>query len=172
MKKKIVILLMILTLVTLNSCSLIGEKTVITDNTGKLADARMEQIMSAIKSKDKGALTSLFSKKALGKAADLDGGIDYLFDFIQGDIISWSRDGISSDESDQYGKKTLMIRFTITIHTNKDDYALYVIDYAEDTINPDNEGVYMLQILKTADENNQPSWQERMRPGIYMPKDQ
>ncbi len=61
-----------------------------------------------------------------------------------------------------------MIRFSVTISTDKDDYLLFVIDYNTDTINPDNEGVYMMQIMKLADRNNQPSWQERLCAGIYI----
>jgi len=61
-----------------------------------------------------------------------------------------------------------MLRFPILVNTDQDEYILFIIDYNTDTINPENEGVYMLEIIRAADENldSLPSWQERMRAGI------
>lgn len=126
----------------------------------------MEQIISAIKDKDKETLKLLFSEQALDEAIDFDSEIDSLFDFIQGDIDSWERDGLGSDESIDYGKKSLMIRFAITINTDKDDYVLFVIDYNVDTKNPDNQGVYMLEVSKSSYSGEWESWQKRMHAGI------
>ncbi|MCL1917959.1 MAG: DUF5104 domain-containing protein [Peptococcaceae bacterium] len=164
MKKKIIVLLTIVTVITLSSC---GRGGIIFDDTGEKADARMEQIISAIKGKDKEALKSLFSKKALDEANDFENDVDNLFDFVKGEIISWERDGISGDESIRYGKKSSMIRFGINVNTNKDTYRFYVIDYITDTINPDNQGVYMLEV-RLVDSPNTGSWQERMRAGLYI----
>ena len=107
----------------------------------------------------------MFSKKALDEANDFENDADYLFEFLQGTIDTWERDGIAGSESIEYGKKSLMIRFAININTNKEVYRLFVIDYNTDTINPDNEGVYMLEV-RTADSPNTGSWQQRMRAGI------
>jgi hypothetical protein len=175
MNKRIVLILLVLvSLLLFGSCDenedVSGRVREIIVSEPKKADARMEQIISVIKDKDREALKSLFSKKALEEANDFDNGIDYLFDFLQGDIDSWERDGWASDESIRSGKKSLMIRFSIIINTDKDDYLLFVIDYNTDTINPDNEGVYMLQIMKLVDRNDQPSWQERLCAGIYKPE--
>ena len=166
MKKLNVLMLFVLTsLLLFSSCGINGGFIVSEE---KKADARMEQIVVAIKNKDRGAVKSLFSKKALGEADNFEGGIDYLFDFIQGDIISWKRDGWSSGESIEYGKKSLMIRFSIIVNTDKEDYVLFVMDYNVDTINPDNEGVYTLEITRLADRDNiQRSWQERLCAGIH-----
>lgn len=141
----------------------------ITMSEEKRADARMEQIISAIKEKDKEALKSLFSKKALDEANDFESDVDYLFKFLQGNIDTWERDGIAGSESIDHGKKSLMIRFAINVKTDKDVYRFFVIDYNTDTINPDNEGVYMLEV-RLADSPNTGSWQERMRAGIYIHK--
>ena len=133
----------------------------------KLADARMEQMISAIKEKDGEALKALFSKKALGEVVDFDTDVEYLFEFLQGEIESWERDGASTDESIRSGKRSLMIRFAINVNTDREVYRFFVIDYSTDTINPDNEGVYMLEV-KFPDGPNTGSWQERMRAGIYI----
>ena len=131
------------------------------------ADARMEQIISAIKEKDGDALKSLFSKKALDEASDFENDVDYLFEFVQGTIDTWERDGIAGSESIDHGKKSSMLRFAINVNTHKEVYRLFVIDYNTDTINPDNQGVYMLEV-RLADSPNTGSWQERMRAGLYL----
>lgn len=131
------------------------------------ANARMEQIISAIKEKDAEALKSLFSKKALDEDDDFDNEIKDLFDLLKGDIISYERDGWSSEESITKGKISLMVRFPINVNTDENAYRFYVIDYNTDTIDPDNEGVYMLEV-RLADSKNVGSWQERMRAGIYI----
>ena len=132
----------------------------------KMADARMEQIISAIKNEDKVSLKSLFSKKVLVEANELDEEIDRFFNFFDGYIVSWSRDGLAADESIRYGKKFILIRFPIVVNTEKDDYSIFVMDYCIDTIDPDNEGVYTLEIKKLATKNAWGAWQERMRAGI------
>ena len=138
-------------------------------NENKRTDNRMEEIVSAIKDKDKEALKSLFSKKALNEAKDFETEIDYFFDFIQGDIDSWKRDGISSDTSYESGKTTNMIRFGFKLVTDVDEYDFFIIDYNIDTINPYNEGVYMIQLRKSSYVGSWGgSWQDRMRPGFFI----
>lgn len=157
-KRTVLTLLALVNLLLFSSCVFMSEH--------KRADSRMEQIISAIKNKDSEALTSLFSKQALDGAVDINDETEYLFNFIQGDISSWKRDGFASDKSIDYGKSSLMIRFTITINTDKDDYEIYVIDYNKDTLNPDNEGVYMLEVSKSSYNGEWDYWQNRMRAGI------
>ena len=170
MSKKLIILLLVLaSLLLFSSCAKIGSGIVggITVSEDKKADVRMEQIISAIKDKDKEAMKSLFSKKALEKDDDFDNKLDKLFKFFQDDIKTYARDGWSSDESIDGGKRSLMIRFAINVNTDKEVYRLFVIDYNMDTINTDNEGVYMLEV-RLADSPNTGSWQDRMRAGIYI----
>ena len=134
----------------------------------KRADSRMEQIVSAIKDKNKETLKSLFSKKALDEADDFDGKVDSLFSFIQGDIESWEGSGWASDTSMGGGKKSWMIRFGFDVKTDKGDYHFFVIDYNVDTINPDNQGIYMLELIENYGEVELEGWQDRMRAGIYI----
>ncbi len=159
---------MLLILVSLLLSSSCGRNEGIHVSEEKTADARMEQIVSAIKDKDNEALKSLFSKKALDEANNFVGGADSLFNFIQGDIESWERDGFASDESMSGGKRSWMIRFGFTIKTDKDVYQFFVIDYNVDTINTDNQGVYMLELIDNYGESELESWQDRMRAGIYI----
>jgi len=137
------------------------------------ADVRMEQIMLAIKNNNKELLMSLFSKKALNEAENFENRIDYLFDFLEGNINSWKIDKNEFESTANTGRDgdSIMIRFPIIINTDKDDYLIFVFDYHTDTINPDNEGIYMLQIMKLSDRNNDwGEWYERLCAGIYDPK--
>lgn len=166
MSKRVVLMLLILvSLLLFSSC---GRNGGILVSEPKRADARMEQIISAIKDKDKEALQSLFSKKALDDADDFGDGVNSLFNFIQGDIESWERDGFASDESMGGGKRSWMIRFGFDVKTDEGVYRLFVIDYNIDTINPDNQGVYMLELIENYGERELDSWQDRMRAGIYI----
>lgn len=106
-----------------------GGRTGMLDSREGSADQRMEQIVSAIKDKDSDALKSLFSKKALDEAVDIDSEIEGLFDFIQGDVVSWVRDGYSGSGTHKYGEETIMNRFGITLTTDENTYSFYIIDY-------------------------------------------
>ena len=136
-------------------------------NKRKMADDRIEQIISSLKVKNKDALNALFSNKALSESNDFDDEVDRLFEFMKGNITSWKREGgVDSDESAEQGKKSLMLRYSILISTDIDDYCVFVIDYNTDTIDKDNEGIYMLEISKQSYHGDWAPWQERMFPGI------
>ena len=154
---------MFVSLISLSSC--FGLRST---SEGRRADERIEDIVSAIENKDKEALKSLFSKIAIEEAENFDSDADYLFELIQGNIESWERDGWSSGGRNNHGKRTMMIRYVFDLVTDEDVYRFFVIDYNEDTIDPDNEGVYMLELIEFTDRSDWASWQERMRAGIYI----
>lgn len=159
------VLFVVLGLLLFGSCNNI-EVGDIFESDHERADARMEEIVSALADEDKEALKLLFSANALDEASDFDSKFDELFDFIQGDIVSWERDGFASSQSISNGKKSLMLRFAIDVSTDEDVYHFYVIDFNIDTINPDNQGVYMLEFIDNYGQTILGSWQERMCAGI------
>jgi len=156
-------LLVLICVLFLGSCN---ENRGIIVSEGVRSDARMDQIISALKDRDSAALKSLFSEKALDETNDIDSEIIRLFDFFQGEIESWEKDGWASSESVRYGKKSLMIRFEFDIKTDIDAYTFFVMDYNTDTINRSNEGVFMLEVSKSSYSGEWKGWQERMRAGI------
>jgi len=167
MIKKIKLVLFILVNSLMLSSCIGGRKISIGE--GKRADTQVEKIISAIKNQDKEALKLLFSKKALEEAEDFDEEVDILFDYIQGDIESWEKEGGGSYKSTRNGKSTWILLYSITLKTEKGLYRIFVVDYSIDTINPDSQGVYMLELIENY--GNRPvggGWQERMRAGIYM----
>jgi|GEM_PF-2490994 len=81
MRKLIIGAMLIGMTLLLSSCSVgdsIVEKVNASGETGK-AKARTEQIIDAINNKDRDAIMTMFSEKALSEAEDIDAGIDYLF---------------------------------------------------------------------------------------------
>lgn len=52
----------------------------------QIADEHLGQVIEAIESRDKETLRTMFSKQALEEAEDLDGRMEYLFEFVQGNI--------------------------------------------------------------------------------------
>ncbi|MDF2590293.1 MAG: hypothetical protein K0S41_4136, partial [Anaerocolumna sp.] len=97
--------------------------------------------------------------------------IDYLFDLIKGDIKSFENDSWSSDESIDYGKRSLMIRSWYNVTTDTNEYIFFLLDYSIDTINPDNAGLYTLRVVNAEDEDTQLTyWQDMEIAGIYNPE--
>lgn len=136
------------------------------------ADARLEQVIEVIKNQDNEALKAMFSEQALDEAVDIDGRIVYLLDFIQGNIESWKRDTWSADKSIHDGKTTNMITSWYKVSTDKEDYLFFLLEYSEDTDNPDNVGLYTLRVIKAEDEETQfSSWQKMQIAGIYKPEE-
>ncbi|WP_459764950.1 DUF5104 domain-containing protein [Alkaliphilus crotonatoxidans] len=172
MSKKFIMLLLLIGILLFSSCSLGGGRLMISDDSDKKADARMEQLLETIKNKDEDAFKAMFSKQALNEANDFDGGMDYLFGFFQGNVDSWKRDRFTSETSSEYGKKSVMLVSWYTVVTDKDKYMFFVIDYTKDTINPDNAGLYTLRVIKAEDKDTQFTyWQDMKIAGIYKPKE-
>ena len=55
----------------------------------EIAESALKQILDSIKNQDEEALKSVFSKNALAEAEDIDGGVEYLFEFVQGNVTSY-----------------------------------------------------------------------------------
>jgi hypothetical protein len=140
------------------------------DDSDRKADKRIEQILEIIKDNDGEALKLLFSKQSLSEAKDIDGQIDYLFDFFQGDIESWERTGFSSETSKNYGKESIKLISSYTVVTDKDKYSFIIRDYTKDTIKPDNTGLYALCVIKADEEEAYYNNGQEMEAGIYKPE--
>lgn len=158
-------------IILLSSCASGGGR-VLNSSEDKQADFRMEQILDALKNQDKDALKALFSEQALSEAEDFDGSVDYLFEFFQGEVESCERDKWSFGEEFDHGKTSEMLRSWYTVTTDEDQYIFFIIDYTTDTINPDNEGLYTLRVIKAKDKETQFTyWQDMQIAGIYKPEE-
>jgi hypothetical protein len=175
MWKKIIIMLLIINMLLLSSCSIGGLITKMSnvDNDEKDADARFVQVLKVINNKDKVALKAMFSKQALDKAGDIDGGMDYVFNLFQGKVVSWNNGGGPIVYgSINYGHITKEVNSFYTVDTDKQKYLFFLFEYTVDTDHHDNVGLYTLRVVKAEDEETQFSNMEDMKiAGIYKPKE-
>ena len=169
MKKYCMLLLLLASVMLLSSCYG-GSRMRIFDDSGMRADARLEQLLEILVNKDDAALKSMFSTQTLEMAANFDDSVEYLFELFQGDVVSWEQVGRASDARMRDGKRSVQVRARFAVITDKDEYEFYLIDYLEDTINPDNVGLFVLQVVRTEDRETQMTgyWTD-LSPGIFMP---
>jgi len=154
-------------LLCLSSC---GNPSLLIGDTASMGEARFKDITSAIEDKNTEDLKSLFSTNALKKVENFEGDAEYLFDFFQGNIIS-TKVASAGSGSKNNGERTEEINYKYTVTTSKEKYIVFFTDVLVDTENPDNEGLYMLQIIKESDRKEQFDWggDKTKCPGIYRP---
>lgn len=145
---------------------------VIFDFDDKIAKSRFGLIILSLENKDKRTLLSMFSKNALEKSNLIDENIDYLFNFFQGDVISWKLDiGPQVSTKYNYGNKEKIMSSFFSINTSDQKYLVYVVDYIEDTACSENIGLFTLRLIKEEDKETQfTSWQDMKIPGVYNPE--
>jgi hypothetical protein len=113
----------------------------------------------------------LFSKKVLDEVANFDKPEEDLFKFFQGNVKSWERDRFSGSTETDYGKKSVKLVSYYIVTTDKDKYMFFIIDYSENTIDPDYAGLYTLHVSKEGDDETQFTyWQDMEIAGIYVSK--
>lgn len=170
MKKSICLIIILILILTLSSCIKGTPTSFLIDSDNELADTRIEQLFNAIKEQDKVALKETFSQKAIEEAKDIDDELDELLSFIQGEVVSWSRDESPvAIDTVEYGKKTKQLEFWYNLKTNEQTYLIFLVDYPIDTIESENEGLYSLRILKIEDERKLTgTWDDWTIPGVYI----
>lgn len=155
MQKIIISSILILSMLLLSSCTIGGSRTGILNKNkdDKKAAIRLERVIEAIKNKDKNALKSIFSKQALEEADDFDSKVDDLFNFFQGEVVSWKKpSGPTVFESNDHGHEKKEVSSYYYVNTDKQKYFFLLRDYPVDTDHSDNVGLYMLLVVKAEDE--------------------
>ena len=171
-----IILIVIMSMTFLNSCSYFVDwrlKMLNSSDDAKKANARLEQVLEAIKNQDREALKTMFSKQALDEAKNIDDGLDYLFELFQGEVESWKNMNgePSSAGTYEYGKKTRWeISALYYVNTDKEKYFFFIKEYTVDNDNPDNVGMYTLLVMTEEEKRTQWSKLVNDPPGIYMPR--
>lgn len=176
--KRVIIFITIMALsLSLLSCnsdsSMLRDRTaeLNASNDNEIADAHFQNIIGALENKDKERLKKMFSSNALEEAKDIDGGIDYIMGFYKGKMKS-SDDGggpVASDLKDN-GEKKSELDCMYIVTTDEDTYIVFFIEQKVDTKNPDNVGLYMLQIIKESDQDKEFDWGTNIKcAGVYRP---
>ena len=168
MKRFLFILIAVLLAFGLASCSALKGGVWSADNR-QTAEDRFQQIMMAIEEKDTEGLKNMFSPNALEEAEDIDGGIAYFLDFFKGD--NWRSTDLAyvADTSTGHGDISITIECKSTV-VAKGTYIIFFIDIIKDTKDPDNVGLYMIQILKEPYTKEEFDWGTEIEcAGVYIP---
>ena len=136
----------------------------------EIADKNFQKIIEALENKDKEVLKKMFSTQALKDADDIDGGIDYIMDFYKGKMKS-KECGIGRQDLTNHGNKKSKLNCVYIVTTDEDTYRVFFIDQVVDNQNPDNIGIYMIQVIKESDKEKEfDGGGEKTRcAGIYRP---
>lgn len=179
MKVKALILFVIIITLSLGLLSCTSYKSMLnerlselnTNNDNKIADTQFQNIIKSLENKDKEGLKKIFSPNAVKEANDIDGGIDYLMKFYKGKMKSRDEGTIPSTDLVEDGEKKRELDCKYEVTTDEDTYIVFFVYQRVDTKNPDNVGVYMLQIIKKSDEEKEFDWggDKTRCAGIYRP---
>ena len=153
MERKWIVLLLVLATMCLSSCSLgMGH---IFDSDNQIANARMEKVLEALQSKDESALKALFSKSAIADAKNFDGSIKSLFDYYEGNVISYDdKSALGVGETRENGHRQKEFNSTYDVKTSERTYRFAIQDFTIDTANPDNVGIRSLYVIKMEDDTD------------------
>ena len=169
MKKTIYLVIICAWVIILSGC-VKGAMMFFIDKDCYDADKRMEQLFHAFQKNDYNSIIDLFSKKAKSENKTINADAVNLLEYIDGEVLSWSRDEspITFSETEE-GKHSMFLRTWFTLKTTKQSYLIFLADYPIDEIEPDNSGLYTLKIIKKSDENKLTgSFEDWTLPGIYM----
>jgi len=159
MKKRIVfgLIICLTTTLLLSSCSF-GESDLwsrFNDNDQEIAASRLEKVLEAIKNEDTDGLKAMFSKNAIAQAENIDQSITDLFNYYQGDFVSYydwlpgAQGGINDDGS---GRNWKELESTYDVKTSSGEYRIAIYEFVQDTADKDNVGVWSLYIIKMEDD--------------------
>lgn len=135
------------------------------ENDTQTANDHMEQLMESLKNKDKKAIKSMFSKKALSEAENFDRQLNDLFEFFQGNVQKWDKCYPITSEDLEYGSVTKQLLWWSDVYTDKEQYIFVIIEYIKDTDHPDNVGLYTLRVNKSSSK-----FDDTETPGIFCPE--
>lgn len=174
-KKLILVIIVITSSFNLVSCGSVRDKMINSrlnelNESTKIKDKRSRQVFEVLKNKDKEGLKNLFSVSALKEAENIDENIDYVMNLLEGEITSVDGGEGPSSESSSGGVHVAEETYDYTITTDKGNYLLFLLYISADSFNKENEGLYMLQLIKEEDSEIECDYGQVIRcPGVYVP---
>ena len=154
MKKTLLLLPIIGLVLVLTSCSL--RRNFLMKDDSSVANNKFSELIDAIQTQDINTLKSLFSKNTLKEAENLDESIRHLFDYLQGELVSyndWAGPGVTAkNDADGYWKQYYS---TYDLETTQDKYRLAMEIITVDTADADNVGIRSLYIIRFEDDTDQ-----------------
>ena len=128
-------------------------------------------VIDEIQEEDFDYLESLFSPKALAEAENFAADLNYLFSFFEGKVLSYEFQAGLTDDGKNEGNVLTKDRYWYSVTTDKKEYLVFFFEYPRDQENPDNEGLYMLQVIEMKDKERLfDIGQDILVPGVYVPE--
>ena len=121
------------------------------DNDEKIADKTFDKIINAIKSNNNSKMVDMFSHSVKSEV-DLSQSVSMFYDFIQGDIVSFSsasEAGVGADYETESGKKRKEIQSAFCIITTENTYYITVKECVKDEIDDNNIGIVSIYIIES-----------------------
>ena len=156
MRRIYLICMIIILSLLLASCSLGGNnsrRNFLMKDDSSVANDKFSELIDAIQTQDINTLKSLFSKNALKEAENLDESIRHLFDYFQGELVSynnWGGPGVKAEM--EYGDYQEVYDATYDFETAQDKYRLWMEIITVDTTDADNVGIRSLYIIRFEDD--------------------
>lgn len=187
MRKLLVTVVALVSAVVLSSCALwpFGSSGQVFDDSYEKADARMEQIASAINGDDAAALQGMFSPRALEQAG-FDERLEYLLAFFPNGGLTWERDSVGAEKESANGKKTELLDALYKVSSDGHEYWLLFKDFTvNETVDPENVGIFAMGVIPWAEDLHSGAaepffiWADAIHmdrvggngyPGIYVPE--
>ena len=142
------------------------------DSNEKKADKTFNEMITAIRSNDDSKMVNLFSK-AVKNEVDLSQSVSGLYDFIHGDIVSFSsasESGVGADYQTKSGKQRKEIQSSFCISTTENTYYVAVKECVKDEIDVNNIGIVSVYIIESDNwkENYVYRGDGKWLPGIHI----
>ena len=137
-------------------------------NDDEIADAQFQNLIKVLENKDKDGLKKMFSPNALKEAQDIDGSINEMMNFYKGKMKSNKRT-VATSESKDYGEKKKELNCSYKVTTDNGNYSIHFVEKLIDTKNPNNVGIYTLDIMKEQDGDKFFHWGNKNQGvGVYV----
>lgn len=177
MKKLLAILLLTAVAFNVSGCGFLREGSLrdpdyVTGLEEAYVQDCMDQVTEALKTQDEQKLKGLFSRRAQKDAEDLDASIKNLLEQVGDNVISWGSfpAGTASSGEIHDGGRTVHLKSWHALKTDTQEYTVLLLAYPEDTIEPDNEGLFALLLFQEAYETMAGDWGQWQDPGIFFPE--
>lgn len=157
MRKHYGIILLLISILFLVSCQNEDSSqgtVILEDRDNQLADVCIDTFYHAVQNGNTDGIKDMLSNKACADDGNMETQVNKLFEFIKGELISWDREEspVVEDVS-EFGATTKHEMFWFSLRTTEDVYSVFFSYYPVDEIDPDNEGIYSMLILRECDEH-------------------
>lgn len=171
--KKILIALLVTIIPLFTSCS--SEESKLFSNVFKsdstIANETFQKIINGINIRDGSAIREMFSDKALREAIEFDEKLASLFDYCEGEMLSYNAGGpgvFQEKNADGRGFIKKEIQSTYDVETSKKKYHIAIREFIQDTECSDNVGIYSIYVVAT-DSLDEPVADWWMEDGVWIP---